>query len=232
MYFPKSEGNSLNIFWTHISGSLWRIVHQLEEEKVDELCSKASKKYANLDDKNELCSKTFPSEEIVAGMQTLCTRKNRRRMHFLLKERTTWNVFLAIMDYLLTSIILERVEWKRVFVQTTKMADNPSSKDKARLDANVQIAKFGIWLWRHLWWGIALFQHFFSSFGMSEKEFSYESAANPPAADCRISDGAIFGASLHRDQTDRSPMLSGEISRKPGGRSRKPGELTGRLPPL
>ena len=40
------------------------------------------------------------------------------------------------------------------------------------------------------------------SFGMSEKEFSYESSANPPAADCRISDGAIFGASLHRDQTD------------------------------
>ena len=149
------------------------------------------------------------------------------RTQFLLKEQTIWIVFLAIMDYLLTSIILERVEWKRVFVQTTKMADNPSSKDKARLDANV--ANFGIWLWRHLWWGIALF---FSSFGISEKEFLYESAANPPAADCRISDGAIFGASLHRDQTDRSPMLSGEISRKPGGRSRKPGELTGRLPPL
>ena len=120
MYFPKSEGNSPNIFWTHISGCLWRIVHQLEEENVDELYSKASQKYANLDDKNELCSKTFPSEEIVAGMETLCTRKNRRRMHFLLKERTIWILFLAIMDYLLTTIILERAEWKRVFVQMSK----------------------------------------------------------------------------------------------------------------
>ena len=42
------------------------------------------------------------------------------RTQFLLKEQTIWIVFLAIMDYLLTTIILERAEWKRVFVQMSK----------------------------------------------------------------------------------------------------------------
>ena len=193
MYFPKSEGNSLCIFWTHISGCLWRIVHQLEEEKVDELCSKASQKYANLDDKNELCSKTFPSEEIVAGMETLCTRKNRRRMHFLLKERSIWIFFFG--NYGLSP---HNHHFGKGWV-------------KKSFCTNVQIANFGIWLWRHLWWGIALFQHFFSSFGISEKEFSYESAANPPAADCRISDGAIFGAS--RPNRPISDAIGGDLSK-------------------